>query len=322
MIHHPKTRDEWLTLRHKYVCSTDQAALHGLSPYQTAFELFHAKSAETYTEWEAGERAEWGIALEEAVARKVAEDQGVKVRKLSAFVSRDGTGMASSFDYEIVGLKEEYEGTSALRVKYAEQGPGILEIKCVDWLVFKQSWPEYDDSREAPAHIEIQVQHQLHCIERQWAALGVLVGGNRLHLLTRDYDAEVAQSLEAATKRFWKDVAAKRAPPPVLPADAELIAAMYSFGDPDKVLDAQENMDVFALCEDYINAAAQQSAAEKTKTTAKAKLLMMIGDASKVICGNGITISAGTVGEAVVETYTRKAYRNFRVNKKVPKEAA
>lgn len=322
MIHYPKSREDWLALRHKYVCSTDQAALHGLSPYQTAFELFHAKSAPNHTDWEAGERAEWGIALEDAVARKVAEDQGVKVRKLSAFVSCDGTGMASSFDYEVVGLKQDFDGTSALRVKYQDQGPGILEIKCVDWLVFRQSWPEYDDSREAPPHIEIQVQHQLHCIGRTWAALGVLVGGNKLHLLTRDYDAEVADSLEAATRKFWKDVAAKKAPDPVLPADAELIAAMYSFGDPDKVLDAQDNGDVYALCEDYLNASAAQSAAEKAKQTAKAKLLMMIGDSSKVLCGNGVTISAGTVGEAVVETYTRKAYRNFRVNKKAVKEVA
>jgi len=320
MIHYPKTRDEWLALRHQYVCSTDQAALHGLSPYQTKFELFHAKSASTYTEWEAGERAEWGLALEDAVARKVANDQGVKVRKLSAFVSRDNTGMASSFDYEIVGLKDDYEGTSALRAMYTEAGPGILEIKCVDFMVFRNAWAEIDGEREAPAHIEIQVQHQLHCIERRWAALGVLVGGNSLKLFVREYDAEVAKSLETATKAFWRDVKAKKAPPPVLPADAELIAQMYAFGDPDKILDAQDNVEVYALVNEYAQASAAASAAEERKKTAKAQLLMLIGDASKVLCGEGYSISAGTVAETVVEQYTRKAYRNFRINKKTVKD--
>ena len=320
MIHYTKTRDEWLALRHKYVCSTDQAALHGLSPYTTMFELYHSKSAPTYTEWEAGERAEWGIALEDAVARKIANDYGVKVRKLSAFVSRDGTGMASSFDYEIVGLKEDHTEDSVLRGMYTESGPGILEIKCVDWLVFRNQWLEVDGEREAPPHIEIQVQHQLHCIERKWAALGVLVGGNSLKLIIREYDATVGHALETATKAFFKRIAAKQPPDPALPADADLIAQIYNFGDPSKVVDAQDNADVLALCTEYLDASTLIKAYEDRKQTAKAKLLMLIGDASKVIVSDGISISAGTVGETVVKEFTKKAYRNFRVTQKAKKE--
>ena len=79
-------------------------------------------------------------------------------------------------------------------------------------------------------------------------------------------------------------------------------------------MDAQDNAEVQALANEYIKAQSEEVECGRRKATAKAKLLMLIGDASKVLCGNRITISAGTVGETVVERYTRKAYRNFRVN--------
>lgn len=319
MLTYPKDRADWLAMRHRYVCSTDQAALHGLSPYITAFELFHEKRKEKPSEWEAGERAEWGLALEDAVARKLAADYGVKVRKLSAFATNDA-GMGSSFDYEIVGLKDDFEGKSALRAMYEASGPGILEIKCVDWLVFKRTWQEVEGEQEAPAHIEIQVQHQLHVIERQWAAIGILVGGNSLKMIMRERDETVGKALESKVRQFWRDVKANKPPDPFLPQDAEIIAQMYSFGDPDKVLDAQANAEVEALAKEYLDAATLKAAAEDRQKTAKARLLMMIGDASKVLVSDGISISAGTVAEALVEAHTRKAYRNFRVTKKAAKQ--
>jgi hypothetical protein len=203
---------------------------------------------------------------------------------------------------------------------YRQSGPGILEIKCVDWLVFRNQWLEVEGEQEAPPHIEIQVQHQLHCIERTWAALGVLVGGNSLKLFIRDYDPAVGVELEKATKAFMTRLARKQAPDPVLPADADLIAQIYNFGDPSKVVDAQDNAEVLALCTEYLDASTLISAYEDRKKTAKAKLLMLIGDASKVIVANGISISAGTVGDTVVETFTRKSYRGFRVTQKAKKE--
>jgi putative phage-type endonuclease len=325
VIHHPESREDWLALRHKYVSSTEQAALHGLSPYLTAFELYHGKRAEKPTQFEQNERMTWGIRQEESVARGIAEDYGVKVRKLNAYVSLDGKGMGSSFDYEIVGVKDgDAPAGSVLQDAYRNLGPGILEIKCVDWLIHKQQWIEgdgKDQDDEAPPHIEIQVQHQLHTIQRKWAAMGVLIGGNKLQLIVREYDAAVGAAMEEKVREFWKNVKAGIAPPPVLPEDADMIAHIYNFGDPDKVIDAQGNAEIKALTDEYIAAGKSAKAADDAKTTAKAKLLMLIGDASKVVVGQGISITAGTVAEGVVEAYTRKACRQFRVNVSKVKEA-
>jgi putative phage-type endonuclease len=318
-IHKTESRDEWLKLRHKYVSSTEQAALHGLSPYITAFELYHDKKKSEPTEFEQSERMQWGQRQEESVARGIAEDYGVKVRKLNNYVSKDGTGMGASFDYEIVGTKDgdEPPAGNMLRDMYDAYGPGILEIKTVDWLIYKRQWKADDEESpaEAPPHIEIQVQAQLHVIERKWAAIGVLVGGNSLNLLVREYDPDVGAAMELKTKQFWKDIAAGKTPAPTLPQDADLIAHLYSFGDPAKVLDAQGNAEILSLLKEYADAQLLEKGAENRKQTAKAKLLMLIGDASRVIADEGYKMSAGTVAETTVPAYTRKAYRLVRVTK-------
>lgn len=324
-IHHPKSREEWLALRHKYVSSTESAALHGLSPYITAFELYHNKKNDKAVPFEMNERVEWGVRLEETIARGIAQVYGVNIRKLSAYVSRDGTGMGSSFDYEIVGLKKDENGEvvtpaggTVLQESYVNMGPGILEIKNVDWLIYKQQW----DEDEAPPHIELQVQHQLHVIERKWSAMGVLVGGNDLKLIVREYDPEIGQATQDKVRQFWKDnVAANVAPPVTLPEDADIIAHIYTFGDPEKTLDAQGNAEVAALCAEYAAAGRIEKEAEERKKTAKSKLLMLIGDASKVLV-DGFSISAGTVAAGEVKAYYREAYRGFRIYTKKAKVEA
>jgi hypothetical protein len=65
-----------------------------------------------------------------------------------------------------------------------------------------------------------------------------------------------------------------------------------------------------------------KKAAEDKQKVAKAELLQLIGDSERVICQDGVSISAGMVAEAEVKAYTRAGYRGFRVNQKSKKETA
>lgn len=320
MLQYPKTREDWLALRHKYVSSTEVAALFGMSPYLTAFELATIKKADTPDDREGSERMEWGIRLQNAIARGIAERYGVKARAISGYAthSYEHCRMGSSFDYEIVGLKDgDYDGDPILRNMYAEHGAGVLEIKNVDWIAFKQ-W-QTDDGIEAPAHIEIQVQHQLACIGRTWAAIGVLVGGNKLELLVRTRDDQVHKALRDKCEKFWSDLAKGIMPPVELPADAAIIASIYRYAEPGKLLDAQADDEISTIVREYAAASKAESAAKADKDTAKAKLLMKIGDAEKVLAA-GYSVSAGVVAETEIPAYTRKAYRLIRVTAIKPKK--
>jgi predicted phage-related endonuclease len=278
----------------------------------TGFELAITKESKDPTEFEASERAEWGLRLEHAVAKAICQDYGVKGRRLTAYATNERAGMGASFDYEIVGINEDISSVEckdlSLRDLYKAMGPGVLEIKCVDNLIYRNEW--VDD--EAPPHIEIQVQHQLHCIERDWAAIGVLVGGNRFELLTRERDEEVGKAIEGKCIKFWKDLKAGKRPPPELPQDADVIRRLYAYAEPGKVLDAQDKPEIIDLCAEYTNAARVAKDAEARKKTAQAKLLQLIVDAEKVLVP-GFSVSAGVVAETLVPAYTRKGYRNLRI---------
>jgi len=313
---YPRTKEDWLKLRMGFVSSTESAALFGMSPYLTAFELaVIKKSSEPPESYQENERMTWGLRLQRAIAEGIAEDYGVKIRAMSGYATTDAK-MGASFDFEIVGKRDgAFEGPTTLRDLHGQYGTGVLEIKNVDGLVYRNDWK--DD--EAPAHIEIQVQHQLHCVERKWAAIGVLVGGNKQLMLWRMRDEEVGRAIAAKTHAFWAELGAGKMPPVQLPEDAQVIKLIYGYAEPGKVLDAQADPDIKALCAEYSVAQKAEVAAKAEKDSAVAKLLMKIGDAEKVLV-DGYSISAGVVGETLVEAYTRKAYRNCRIYTKKAKE--
>jgi putative phage-type endonuclease len=318
---YPQSREEWLALRHRYISSTESAALFGMSPYLTAFELaVLKKSPNVPAEYEQNERMTWGLRLQRAIAQGVAEDYGVKIRAVNGYATVDDLGIGASFDYEVVGKKEgEFDGDTTLRDLYTQHGPGVLEIKNVDSLVFKNEWQEIEKAIEAPPHIEIQVQQQLRCIEREWAAIGVLVGGNRQVMLYRMRDREVGEAIAAKAERFRKLLSRGEMPPIKLPEDAQVIKTLYGYAEPGKVLDAQDKDEIKALCLEYQAAQQAEKAAKDAKDSAVAKLLMQIGDHEKVLV-DGFSISAGMVSETLVEAYTRKAYRNCRIYAKSVKK--
>lgn len=327
MMLFPKTRDEWLALRLAHVSSTESAALFGMSPYLTAFELAVLKKSEAPEEYQQNERMTWGLRLQRAIAQGVAQDYGVKVRAVSGYASLPGSKMGASFDFEIVGLKEAVEGdhsawecNQVLREHYTQHGPGVLEIKNVDAWIFKQEWQEGDDGVEAPGHIEIQVQHQLECIDRNWGAIGVLVGGNRQHLLIRLRDREVGKAITLKVGKFWSGIAAGHMPPITLPQDADVIRQLYGFAEPGSVLDFQEtdNDAIHLLARQHAESTAAKSAAEKAHKSSGAALMMALGTAEKALFSD-MTVSAGTVGPARVEAYDRAGYRNLRVYTKKEK---
>jgi predicted phage-related endonuclease len=324
----PKTRDEWLMLRMAHISSTESAALFGMSPYLTAFELaVLKKSTDAPEEYQQNERMTWGLRLQRAIAQGIAEDYGVKVRAISGYASLAGSRMGASFDFEIVGLKEATEGDHAawecnqlLREHYTKYGPGVLEIKNVDGWIFKQEWVDGDAGIEAPSHIEIQVQHQLECIDREWAAIGVLVGGNRQHLLLRLRDREVGTAITLKVGKFWSGIGAGHMPPVTLPEDADIIRKIYGFAEPGSVLDHQtvDNESLHLLARQHAEATALKSAAEKAHKSSGAALMMALGTAEKALFAD-MTVSAGTVGPTRVEAYDRAGYRNLRVYMKKEK---
>jgi predicted phage-related endonuclease len=308
------SREEWLAERHKVVSSTESAALFGMSPYLTPLELAIAKQQNEPAEFEANERMLWGTRLQDAIADGICEDYGLVIHPFeNRFSRRIDLRMGSSFDYAISGRHVILpRPDNVLTAMYDKFGPGLLEIKNVDSLQFKKEWLD----GEAPDHIEIQLQHQLQCVDYKWGAIAALVGGNRIELVIRERDDEVGFKIESKIRGFWQDLESGKLPDPTWPQDADFIAKLYNVAIPDKVINVSEGAldhdpDVMRWCEEYRQAHETLTIAQEVKDTRKAMILARIRDAEKVIAGK-YRISASMVGPCHVE-YDRKGYRDFRV---------
>lgn len=311
-IINPSNESEWLLLRTKDITSTEVSALFGISPYCTKFELWHRKKDNLHAAFEENERMTWGKRLESAIAEGIAQDQNWVVKPMKSYARQPKLRIGSSFDYSIEGLGNENLGTITETVS-GEPMRGILEIKNVDSLQFKNGWLEDENGKiEAPLHIEIQVQHQMLVSGRKYSYIAALVGGNNLQLLRREADESVQFRILEECKNFWDSIDQSIEPVPDFASDADTISKLYGYASPGSILDASGDSRIQDLCSQYKTCAAQAKEYEDAKKSIKAELLMIIGDHEKVK-GDGFSISAGVIGPTTIESYERKSYRDFRV---------
>jgi putative phage-type endonuclease len=289
----PASRKEWLDLRMHDVTSTEVAALFNISPYATEFELWYRKKAETVVELDGNERMRWGERLQDAIANGIAEDYGWDIRHMSEYMRIPELRMGASFDYAI-------------------GDDGLLEVKNVDALVFRDGWLVEGDDLEAPPHIELQIQHQLAVSGRKYARIGALIGGNRVALIHRDADTQIIETIKMRVKAFWESIEANKPPHPDYVRDCEFISKLYNYAEPGKILDARDDAYIARMCANYREASEAAKKADERKQAIKAELLTRIGSAEKVL-GEDYSITASLVGPAHVE-YEREGYRLFKIN--------
>lgn len=298
-ILNPKDRADWLAMRRLDVTSTESAALFGLSPYLTEYDLFMRKTGKLSDEIEQTERMTWGLRLQDAIALGVAQDRGLRVRRINTYWRHDEEPrMGASFDFEIIDHAD---------------GPGLMEIKNVDYLAFRDGW----SATEAPPHIEVQVQHQLEIANRGWALIVAMVGGNDPKVIRVERDREMGTGIRRAVAKFWNRVDNNIVPAPDFTKDAETIRALYRDASGAPMV-AKGNNYLHALVGTYHKAANDEKDAKARKDAAKAEILTLIGSAPKVV-GDGWSISAGTINKAE-HVVKATSYRDFRISMK--KESA
>lgn len=283
----------WLETRTKDITSTEISALFGISPYCTPFELWHRKKSQQYVKIDPNERMEAGLHYQDAIGAWFAKKNGWNVHRKTEYIRDTDLRIGASFDMEI-------------------EGEGLLEIKNVDGLVFKNDWTIKENGDiEEPLHIAIQVQHQLLVSGAPVCWLGVLVGGNTHYLIKRTPDIRVHEAIKQKVVEFWRTIDANIEPHPDFEADAEFIKSLYNFSEPGTVLNIADQADLTELAKEYKALGDAAKSAEERRDAIKAEVLTRIGTAEKAI-GEGYTISAGMVGPADV-AYRREGYRGFKL---------
>jgi predicted phage-related endonuclease len=309
----PKNETEWLALRAENLNSTEIPALFDLSPYMTKFELWHRHKENIVVEFEENARTLWGKRLQNSIAQGIADDQGWEVSEMKEYIRCRQLRIGSSFDFSINKWdRSPYSDWPRLTQE------GILEIKNVDFLQFRDKWTKNDDGTfEAPAHIELQVQHQLMLSGRSYAYIGALIAGNDIKLIRREADPEIHAAIQDRAASFWHSIDTNKPPEPDFSKDADIISKLYGYAEPGKTLTTDSD-DLLSLVSQYREAGRQATEYENHKKAIKAQILSIIGDVERVEHPL-FTISAKTSPPTFVNAFERAAFRNFRVTERKTK---
>ncbi|CAH0532167.1 RecB-like endonuclease [Ralstonia phage UAM5] len=306
----PANEADWLAMRAQDLTSTEVAALFGVSPYATEYELFMRKTKRIVAEFKENERMTWGKRLESAIAAGIAEDYGLIVAPFKEYMRLPALRMGASFDFKIVGVVDGARDNEARRM-FLRHGPGVMEIKNVDGLQFRRAWIDDGDEIEAPAHIEFQAQAQLEVADLGWSMIAPLVGGNTPKVSLRERDTEVGALIREKVAEFWMRVDAGAAPKPDYTRDGDTIKQLYRDNDGSSV-DMSDDPRLAVLCSAYKAAGAEEKAAEGRKKAALAEIVTIIEHA-KSIRAAGHNISAGTNKESY-RVYDRAASKRYTIS--------
>lgn len=304
----PRDEAHWLAMRAADLTSTDVAALFGLSPYKTRFDLWHEKKSGvpvTLADTKVLARGRW---WEAPIADGVARERGWVVCPFKDYGRLPEHRIGSSFDYRILPPR-------------AGDPESILEIKSVNFRAFRDGWTVEDDYIEAPAHIELQVQHQMLVSGLSRAYIAAATDFDHIHVIEREADPKVHAGILAAAAEFWRSIEANEEPEPEMPRDAQSVIAMYQYAGAG-VLDMRDNDEVGSLLAEYDTLGRQIKEAESRRDCIKAAVLPIAGENGTLISAAGKLVLTQTkdnpgteitpemVGQVIGK---RSGYRMFRL---------
>jgi len=291
---------DWLDARTHDLTSSDISALFGCNKWVTEFDLWHRKASGDVPAFEATERMILGNVLESGIAEHAANVHNWKIQKFKTYIRRPDLRIGSSFDYKRLAVNDF---TTA-----------VIEIKKIDYLIFRDQFIDEDDYNEAPPYIEFQVQHEMLVSGLDHAVICILVGGNEMKYFEREADEGVQQAILEKAAEFWESVDTGIPPKADFERDADNIAAMYVFAEAGKIMDATGDEHIRSLCEQITQLGKDVRTLDETRKAFRAELLTLIDDAERVLV-DGFTISAKMIGEKEI-SFIRKPSRSLRVTAK------
>lgn len=255
---------EWLDLRTHGVGGSDVAAIMGLSPWRTPYQVWADKVIGIREDISGRPAVEWGTILEPVVGdhyKALHPDR--TVRRVNAVCRSHGRPWAqASLDYE---------------VRDPDLGWGVLEIKTAS-LRSADAWAD-----GVPLWYQTQVTHYLSVTGRPYADVAVLIGGQdyREYRIMRDEDDIAA--VNAAVDAFWHDHVESEVEPDVGSGDSQTLLSQH----PEAKVDLTEMSDTPTLLTRWLIAKDDTDAAKERVAALDAKLRQMIGDSRGIECPRG-----------------------------------
>ena len=246
-----RDQKHWHELRSQHIGGSDIAALFGLSPYSSRWQLWMEKSGKLPPEDISGNKAvQAGTFLESGIANWAAHRWSMDLAKVNDYYTVDDCpGMGASFDYIA-------NNGAPVEIKWSARGYG-----------WNYNGEEID---EAPENYLLQVQHQLACTTSDHAWLVALIDDEPRRMKIPRND-NIIDAIKHEIKLFWKSIDEGKEPEPDYATDvAAITKLMGTLPKSDVVLD-DADAPLFAA---YKAAKEEEKVAAARADEAKAALLM------------------------------------------------
>ncbi len=291
----PQSREEWLVDRKTTIGASEVAAVLGVHPYITPFQLWARKSG-IDSDGQDNKYMRRGRILEPVVIDLLREE---RPEWLIAPNSIPGGKFYRDLEAGISCTPDAFIDEVAF---------GNCQIKTVDAHIFRNEWM-IDGDVCLPPYVAIQAMQEAHLTGASWCCVAALVGFDLdLHIIDVPIHAGVIARIKRAAPDFLRRIRENDPPPPDYGRDGETINALYNEDD-DSTIDLSGNDRVLTLVarrqamKEIMGAATE---AEKEREIIDAELRMMLGNATRATLTDGRILEAKTVWRSYK---AKEAYR-------------
>ena len=188
---------EWLEERRKGIGGSDVAAILGLNPWKTAYQVYQEKRKEIEA-WQGNDATDWGKRMEPAIRQWYSDTTGRCVRLPDKILYN------SKHPFMLASLDGFTDDRRVVEIKTARSG---------------KNWGE-PRTNEIPDYYALQCQHYLATTGFKVADVVVSIGGGSPDLYEIPEDRELQEMIIDAEADFWQRVVDGNPPDPVTYADA------------------------------------------------------------------------------------------------------
>ena len=247
-------RDEWLSIRGKYIGGSDAGAIVGMNPYKGAYAVWMEKTGRSKP-FDGNIATETGTILEPYVAELFERETGKKVRRDNHTLVNDLYPWAcANVDRRVIGED------ALLECKTTSSLPNIRKFA----------------AGEYPEQWYCQMTHYLAVTGAQRIYLAVLIGNREFKVFPPlERDDEEIEALMRAEREFWTHVE-NDTEPNAGAMDGDAVADAYpGENETDTVVDLTAEAD---LLREYEIALANKKQAEERADEIKNRLCVALGE--------------------------------------------
>ena len=271
----------------KTISATQSAALFDVSPYVTRWLLWRVFSGidkPDALEVDENNRMRWGKLLEPIIFQET-------LRELDLEGEYNDRQLYHRHENLPIGCTPDGQ------VWHPSKGKAVVQVKCVDWMIWKDTWTE----DTPPPQIVHQVQHEMLVMGAEWAVIPCLINGNELRLYEMYPDREFQAEIIFRATAFFKDVEEGNEPDP-LGVSMEVPALLKREYKPKEVVDLTDSEEAYDAIQALRYYEPRVKEGNKGLKDAKAKLLALSGGAGIIKAhGYGCEIKLHPTKESSVE---------------------